>query len=475
MLGWAMMDQQTELAYIRDVHLKNRNGSRMILKNVKHIPDIHMNLISTSKLDDEGFYNTFNNDIWKLTKVTDEANVELWHKRLSHTRKQTRVTLKSSQHLRKLNVLKLIHSNVCGPMKTKSLGGASYFMTFTDDHSRKIWLYTLKMKDQVLGVFKQFHASVEREIDEKLKAEDSVQEQLAETVVPTNVSLKRSVKDWRLSTRYSPNEYLILTDGGEPESYEEVIEDEHKRELNDAMKDEMESLHAKHIFELVKLSKGKTALKNKNVSRIDSLKKQLSKSSAMKNLGPAKKVLRIQIVQDRASKKLYMSQEQYIEKVLECFKMILAGYTDLDMAGDLDGRKSTYGYLMTFAGGVVSWQSRLHKCVALSTTEVEYIATTKACKMKHFVQEFGFKQQRYVIYYDNQSAIHLGKNATFHSKTKHIDVRYHWLRNALNDEFFKLKKIHTDHNRSDMLTKNLPRLKLEFCLSTMEMTSSSSK
>ncbi|KAL0539411.1 hypothetical protein IC582_023623 [Cucumis melo] len=110
-------------------------------------------------------------------------------------------------------------------------------------------------------------------------------------------------------------------------------------------------------------------------------------------------------------------------------KPVLIGYTDSDMAGDIDSRKSTVGYFMTFIGGAASWQSRLQKCVALSKTEAEYIVATEACKemlwMKRFIQKLGFKQQRYVIYCDNKSAIHLGKNATFHSRTKHIDVRYH--------------------------------------------------
>ena len=59
---------------------------------------------------------------------------------------------------------------------------------------------------------------------------------------------------------------------------------------------------------------------------------------------------------------------------------ILKGYTDADMAGDLDNRKSTTGYLFTFSGGAISWQSKLQKCVALSTTEAEYIAVTEAGK-----------------------------------------------------------------------------------------------
>ena len=68
---------------------------------------------------------------------------------------------------------------------------------------------------------------------------------------------------------------------------------------------------------------------------------------------------------------------------------MLEGFTDANMAGDLDGRKSTSGFLFTFAGEVVSWQSKLQKCVALSTIEAEYIAATEAAKemlwMKRFV------------------------------------------------------------------------------------------
>lgn len=59
---------------------------------------------------------------------------------------------------------------------------------------------------------------------------------------------------------------------------------------------------------------------------------------------------------------------------------ILEGFTDINMAGDLDSKKSTYEYLFTFARGVMSWKSKLQKCIALSTTEAEYIATNKAGK-----------------------------------------------------------------------------------------------
>ncbi|CAL2271321.1 unnamed protein product [Prunus armeniaca] len=153
-----------------------------------------------------------------------------------------------------------------------------------------------------------------------------------------------------------------------------------------------------------------------------------------------------------------------------CFgggKPELIGYTDADMAGDLDSRKSTSGYLITFSGGAVSWQSKLHKCVALSTTEAEFIAATEACKemlwMKRFLQELGQEQHKYILHCDSQSAIHLSKNPSFHSRSKHIDVRYHWIRDVLESKQLQLENIHTDDNSSDMMTKSLPKDKYEFC------------
>jgi hypothetical protein len=110
-------------------------------------------------------------------------------------------------------------------------------------------------------------------------------------------------------------------------------------------------------------------------------------------------------------------ESQYLKctlRVCLCFgngKQVLDGFTDVDMVGDIDSRKSTSGYPITYSGGAVSWQSRLQKCVALSTTEAEYIAITEAAKellwMKKFLQELGLQQERYLLYCDSQSAIHL--------------------------------------------------------------------
>ena len=79
----------------------------------------------------------------------------------------------------------------------------------------------------------------------------------------------------------------------------------------------------------------------------------------------------------------------------------------------------------------------------------------EAMKSEHkkFVQELIFQQQRYVLFCDSQSVIHLGKNPTFHGRSKHIDVRYHWIHDILgNSKLLELEKIHTDDNGSDMMT-----------------------
>ena len=153
--------------------------------------------------------------------------------------------------------------------------------------------------------------------------------------------------------------------------------------------------------------------------------------------------------------------------------MILKGYTDADMAGDLDGRKSTSGIVFTFAGGAVSWQSKLQKCVALSTTEAEYISMAEAGKemlwLKRFLDQLGMKQERYVIHCDSQSALDLSKNVMYHSRTKHIDVRYHWLRQAAEEQQFLLEKIHSNKNPADMLTKVVAREKLQLCAELIGM------
>ena len=123
-----------------------------------------------------------------------------------------------------------------------------------------------------------------------------------------------------------------------------------------------------------------------------------------------------------------------------CFggsNIALQGYVDADMVGDRDNRRSTIGYVFTVGGRAVSWVSKIQSFVSLSTTEAEYVAATEASKeiiwLQRFLDELGKKQELGRLYSDNQSAIHLAKNSAFHSKTKHIQFKYHFIWSALED------------------------------------------
>ena len=89
--------------------------------------------------------------------------------------------------------------------------------------------------------------------------------------------------------------------------------------------------------------------------------------------------------------------------------------------------------------------------------EVEYTAVAHACKeaiwLKRLLEEFKVKQDMIRMNYDSQSALYLAKNPTFYSRTKHIDIRYHFMRDVVDDGLILLLKIHTDANSVDVLTK----------------------
>jgi hypothetical protein len=144
------------------------------------------------------------------------------------------------------------------------------------------------------------------------------------------------------------------------------------------------------------------------------------------------------------------------------------GYVDSDYAGDLDKRRSLTGFVFTLSGCAISWKATLQSTVALSTTEAEYMAAAEAVKeaiwLRGLVSDLGLQQDDTVVFCDSQSAIHLTKNQMYHERTKHIDVRYHFLREVVTQGDITVKKIATAENPADMLTKPLPILKFKHCL-----------
>ncbi|KAK6121804.1 hypothetical protein DH2020_044417 [Rehmannia glutinosa] len=138
----------------------------------------------------------------------------------------------------------------------------------------------------------------------------------------------------------------------------------------------------------------------------------------------------------------------------------LISYTDSDYAGDLDDRKSTSGYVFLLSSGAVSWSSKKQPIVTLSTTEAEFVAAAScACQaiwMRRILEDFHHVQSGdTTIFCDSSSAIELSKNPVLHGRSKHIDVRFHFLRDLVKDKIIKLLHCHTQEQVADIMTKPL--------------------
>uniref|UniRef100_A0A2N9GRZ0 CCHC-type domain-containing protein n=1 Tax=Fagus sylvatica TaxID=28930 RepID=A0A2N9GRZ0_FAGSY len=313
----------------------------------------------------------------------------------------------------------------------------------------------------------------------------------------------------------------------------------------------------------------------KSMCEVNRLKSLLHKEFEMKDLGAAKKILGMEIRRDREARKLWLSQKNYIRKVLEKFSMLdakpvstplanhfrlsgsqcpkneeeienmskvpyasavgclmyamvctrpdlahavstvsrymakpgrehwnavkwifrylkgtaeheilfsrqpgtnsVVGYVDADYAGEVDDKRSTTGYVFTLSGGPICWKSTLQSIVAMSTTEAEYMAVAEAAKealwLKGLVKELGLNQGRVQMHCDSQSAIYLAKNQVYHARTKHIDVRFHKIRELIVTGDIVLEKVHTSENAADMLTKPVTTAKFKHCLDLVNVSS----
>jgi hypothetical protein len=143
---------------------------------------------------------------------------------------------------------------------------------------------------------------------------------------------------------------------------------------------------------------------------------------------------------------------------------VVTGYSDSDWAGDVDDRKSTSGMVFFLDKNIITWTSQKQKVVALSSCEAEYIAaSTAACQavwLSKMLSEIQGCQPSAVKHFiDNQSAIALSKNPVFHERTKHIDTRFHFIRECVTEGKIKVEHIGTEGQLADILTKALGRVK----------------
>jgi hypothetical protein len=144
----------------------------------------------------------------------------------------------------------------------------------------------------------------------------------------------------------------------------------------------------------------------------------------------------------------------------------LKAFSDANWAEDRLDRKSNTGLICFLFGGAIAWSSRKQDVVSISTTEAEFYALAETAKEVQWIvqllRDFNVNMSESIeIESDNQSCIKFVENEKFSNRTKHIDVRYHYVKDLINAKFIKLKYCPTEYNIADMLTKPLAGTKIK--------------
>jgi len=137
----------------------------------------------------------------------------------------------------------------------------------------------------------------------------------------------------------------------------------------------------------------------------------------------------------------------------------LVGYSDSDFAGCKVNRKSTSGTCHLLGSSLISWHNKKQACVVLSIAEVEYIAAGSGCAqtiwIKHQLSDFGLNLSKISLFCDNTSAINLTKNPVQHSRTKHIEIRHHFIRDHIMNGDCEIQFVNSENQLADLFTKPL--------------------
>ena len=144
--------------------------------------------------------------------------------------------------------------------------------------------------------------------------------------------------------------------------------------------------------------------------------------------------------------------------------MSLCGYSDSDLGGDVDDRKSTTGIIFYLGSSPLTWLSKKQKVVSHSSCEAEYVAAAVAACQGVWLSRMltsltGLEGEQVVLKIDNQPAIALSKNPVHHERSKHIDIKYHYIRECVEDGSIAVEHVRTGDQLADLLTKPLGRLK----------------
>ncbi|GJV52942.1 zinc finger, CCHC-type containing protein [Tanacetum coccineum] len=413
------------------------------------------------------------NSIYNVSNKRAKHNLDstyLWHYHLSHISKKRKMTRKPFSHRteRATDLLRIIHTDVCGLLRHVSRQGASYFITFTDDYSR----YEPKGKRVIL----LFYFPSENKIGVARYVKSCEKSRIHQEVSGRAIDLEE-IQDEDTSPSKITSKIPIEVEGFEPPQEEVIL-----------------------------------------IRSLQSVKDYLGKCFAMKDLGEAAFILGIKIYRDRLERLIGLSQSAYMDKILKRYRMdnskcghipiqerldlnktqgastpeevkrmqnaayaLAVGsiignpeaelrancYCDAEFETDRDDIKSQTGYVFVLNGGAVDWKSSKQSTTEMSTTEAEYFAASEASMeavwIRKFISGLGIIptiNEPIKMFCDNSAALLIANEPGVQKGARHYHRRYHYVRECIELGEINLLKVHTYDNLTDPFTKTLPKGKL---------------
>ncbi|TYK19114.1 gag/pol protein [Cucumis melo var. makuwa] len=345
--------------------------------------------------------------------------------------------------LRAKTPLELVYSNLCGPMNVKARGGYKYFIIFIDDYSRYGHVYLIQNKSDSFEKFKEYKAEVENESGEP----------------------RRSGRVIRPPDRYlglSEARFIIPDNRIEdPLTFKQAMNDIYKRKRDQAGKVQTSKarLVAKGYTQKEGIDYEETF---SSVAMIKSIRMLLS-FATFYDYEIWQMDVKTVILNGHLEESIYMVQpERFIQNGQEQKDLILTGYTDSDFQTDKDARKSTSGSVFILHRGSIVWRSIKQSCIVDSTMEAEYVAACEAAKeavwLKKFLTDLEVVPNMHMpitLYCDNSSAVANSREPKSHKRGKHIEQKYHFIREIVHRGDVIVTKISSEQNMIDPFTKAL--------------------
>ncbi|RVX19952.1 Retrovirus-related Pol polyprotein from transposon TNT 1-94 [Vitis vinifera] len=431
----------------------------------RHVPDLRKNLISLGTLDCNGFSYKSTSGVMKVSKGV--------------------MTVMKGQKLAG-NIYKLLGTTIVGGVATvKSESNSTILWHMQLGHMGERGMMELHkrnllkdIKTYTFAKFKLWKTEVENQTMRKIKCLRS-----------DNGTEYTDSKFTELCEQYGIKRHFTLhkKSSSKDQQHHSIATDKHRRTIRPLTRIGYKIceydcfVYVKSLdddsFIFILLYVDDMLIVAKSIIEVNKLKSLLSKEFDMKDLGMTKKILGMEIHKDKASGRLWLSQHSYVKRMLERFNMDNAKtvpyasavgclmYVMVCTIPDLTHVVSVETWMI---GGLpqlcihpwwgpICWKSMIQSLVALSTNESEYMVVAEAINeslwLTGLVKELGIQQSRVQLYYDSESAIYLAKNQVYHARTKHIDVRFHKIRELVSSSELVLEKVHTSDNAVDMLTK----------------------